>query len=208
MKRFLIFLFCAIALPYALSAQETDEKSKRILVKIAVIDIDEIRRNAEAVKDIHSQIGKFRIAFQSEIQKEEEALRSADQELGRQRAILTPEAFAEERRKFERRVIDYQRMGQTLKQQLAIAQNNAMGEVQKVLNEIIGEMAKNNNLTLILNRNQTIIVHSALDMTEIILKRLNERLPKVKVPEPKGSLTTAGSTDGAAPSAKVSEPGK
>lgn len=184
MKRLLIFLLCAITLPYALSAQETGEKEKQIQVKLAVIDINEIRRSADVAKDIRTQIGKFRNAFQNEIQKEEEALRSADQELGRQRAILTPEAFAEERRKFERRVVDYQNMGQTLKQQLANAQSNAMGEVQKVLNEIIGELAKTNNLTLIINRNQTILVHPALNITEIVLKKLNERLPKVKVSEP------------------------
>ena len=135
--RLFISMICALYLTAAVGPGVAQESQKvgTIRVKMAVIDMNEIRRNAAAVKDIRAQVENLRAAFQTEIKNEEEELRAANQELGRQRAILSSEAFTEERRKFEQRLAGVQRKVQQRKQNLDKALNDAMFEVQKSLNK-------------------------------------------------------------------------
>ena len=150
-------------------------------IKIAIIDIEAIRLHAAVVKDIRSQIVKFRKDYQATIQKEEVELRNANQELARKRAILSPEAFSEERRKFERRLADVQRMVQTRKQDLDKAQGDAMSKVEGILNGIVLEMAKEKGFNLILRKSQTVLGAKSLHITKEVLKRLDKILPSLKL---------------------------
>ncbi len=150
-------------------------------IKIAIIDIDAIRLHAAVVKDIRSQIVKFRKVYQDTIQKEEEELRNANQELARKRAILSPEAFSEERRKFERRLADVQRMVQTRRQDLDKAQGDAMSKVEGTLNGIVLEMAKEKGFDLILRKSQTVLGAKSLHITKEVLERLDKKLPSLKL---------------------------
>ena len=55
----------------------------------------------------------------------------------KKRAILSPEAFAKQRREFEQRVIGVQKLVQKRKRQLDQAQVDAMFKVEGQLNKII-----------------------------------------------------------------------
>jgi Skp family chaperone for outer membrane proteins len=174
-----LLAFLGTALPIPAAAQDDGGR-----FKLAVIDVEMIRRNAAAVKDIQSQIGEFRTDFQNDIQKEEEALRKAQQEVARQRAILSPEAFAEERRKFEQNVVEVQRRVQQRKQALGEAQVRAMREVEKAVNEIVAEMVKEHGLSLILKRKDAVFVTPQLEISQVVLERLDKKLPSVKISAP------------------------
>lgn len=166
-------------LTFPVAAQEQEAQ-----LKIAIIDIDAIKRNAAVVKDIRSQIGTYRSAFQAEIQKEETELRNSNQVLARQRTILSPEAFAVERRKFEQRVVLVQRKVQQRKQELEKAQGTAMRTVLAALNEIITGIASERNLTLILRANQVILSAPSLNISKEVLERLDNMLPSLAIAEP------------------------
>lgn len=153
-------------------------------LKIAVIDLDIIRRDAAVVRDIRQQLGRYRARFQADIQKEEEEVRNADQELARQRAILAPETFAEARRKFKQRLAEAQRMVQQRKQALDKSRSEAMGEVNRNLNQVVADIARENSLTFILRRGQTVLWPKSLDITAKVLEQLNAKLPLLNVPEP------------------------
>ncbi len=167
------------------AAQQPDaDKDVITLLNMAVIDTEVIRRNSMAFKDIGAQIAKYRKAIQADIQKEEEALRSANEELARKRAILAPETFAEERRQFEERLVQVQRTVQKRKKGLERVGFEALKKVEAVLNKIITEVAKEQSLGLILRKNQTVLVAKELDITPYVLKRLDTALPALKVSDP------------------------
>lgn len=153
-------------------------------IKIAVVDINIILRDALAFKSIRRQIGEFRKTFQDEIKKEEEALRNANQELARQRTLLSAEAFADKRREFEQKVVAVQRLVRQRKQNLAKSQSDATGQIQKSLNEIVTAIAKEQNISLILRKDQTILAYPQLQITKTVLERLDAIAPSVKVAEP------------------------
>jgi outer membrane protein len=155
-----------------------------VRVKLATLDIDAIQRDASAIKDIRAQIEKFQETFRAEIEKENTALRDADQELRRQRTILAPEAFTAERQKFEARVAEVQRLSQKRRTDLDTSFRNAMQTVQKTLNDVVEQTAKDAEITLIIRTDQLVFRHPGLDITKVVLDRLNQKLAKVKVAPP------------------------
>ena len=153
-------------------------------IKIGVIDINMIIRDALAFNAIREQIAKYRKVFQTEIQKEEEALRNANQELTRQRTLLSAEAFTEKRRDFEKRVTEVQRLVQKRKQNLDRVQGAAMGKIQKSLQDIVTAFALEQDIALIVRKEQTILASNTLLITKVVLDRLNSVMPTVKVALP------------------------
>lgn len=168
-------------------AQEKGAKAKKKdqgrYVNLAVIDIEAIRQRAKVVKNIRKQIGKYQVSFRDAIQKEEEKLRKANQELERKRTIMSPEAFGEERKKFEENFLNVQRMVQIRKRKLDQAQFEAMRKVELKLNAIVTDLAKKNNLNLILRRSQTVLVTPILSITNEVLKEIDKDMPTLKVPD-------------------------
>ena len=165
-------------------AQAQAPAEQPVRVKMATLDIDAVQRDALAIKDIRAQIEKFQETFRAEIEKENTALRDADQELRRQRTILAPEAFTAERQKFEARVGEVQRLSQKRRKDLDTSFGNAMLTVQKTLNDVVEQTAKDGELTMIIRTDQLVFRHPGLDITKIVIDRLNQKLAKVKVAPP------------------------
>ena len=155
-----------------------------VQIPVAIIDVQVILVDAKAVKNIREQITKFGTQFEEEIEKERNKIRTANQELARQRTILSPEAFAEKRRKFEQRVVEVQRLVQQRQRELDKSRNEAMIVLNKAYTEIVWKIAKELNLAVILRKNQTAYAVPSLDITRKVLTRLDEKLPTVKVSKP------------------------
>ena len=155
-----------------------------VLPTITVLDVGQIRRDAASVKSIRDQIVNYQNNFQSEIQKEQEQLRVAQQELAKKQSLLAPEAFADERRKFEQKVVSVQQLVQEKRRALDEVQQTAMLQVEKTLNEIVANMASKNGYAVVLRRSQVVIVDSSLDITASVLAELDKKLPTVKVDLP------------------------
>ncbi|MBT7293901.1 MAG: hypothetical protein HN838_15365, partial [Rhodospirillaceae bacterium] len=60
---------------------------------IGIVEIQAIMREALAAKSIQGQIEARRTRYQGEISAEEGRLRELEQELAKQRSVLSPEAY-------------------------------------------------------------------------------------------------------------------
>ena len=152
--------------------------------KIAVINLVHIRRNAAVIKNINQQIFGFQNNVKISIEKEESVLRKAKQDLTKKRAILAPEVYTEERRKFEQGVVKLQRNIQNQKQNLNKIKIKAMGKVEKILNGIITKLAKERDYLLILRTDNTVLSSRKLDITKEILTKLNNQITTLKIEPP------------------------
>ena len=178
-------LTAGMAAPLAM-AQPATAQQKMKPVAIAVIDGQRIEREAMAIKDAREQLQRVRSAYQAEVAKEEEKFRAEEQELARQRTVLTGEAFDARRRDFERRVTEVQRQVQERSRQLEQSFNDVRGEVGKAMVVIIGDLAKERDFSLVIHRAQTAYRADGLDITDEVLKRLDKKLPTFKVNLPPG----------------------
>lgn len=182
--RRLAILALVSVLVFSISAQAQQASGTNAAIKVAVIDMDEITQKAKAVKGIRDQIAKYRTTLQTQIQSEEQALRTADQELARQRTILSPEAFNVERQKLGQRVQAFGRKVDHLKREFIRIENQSMGEVQIALSKVVTAAADEFKYTLILRKDQTMLAAKSHDVTPMIIERLDKALPTVKVPAP------------------------
>jgi Skp family chaperone for outer membrane proteins len=153
-------------------------------MRIAVLDVERVRRSAQAVKTIHAQLGTYVDAYRRETQKEEQEIRTAQEELARKRLIVTPEAYAEERRKLEEQLIRAQTRVQERRQSLERVNAEAMQQVQDVLGRIVGDVASEQQLTLILRKDQVVFMKPDLEITDQVLQRLDRQLPSVNIGDP------------------------
>lgn len=151
---------------------------------IAVVDVEKIRENATAAKSVRDQLVKQQSTYQDDIAKTENDLRNAEQDLNKQRTVLSPEAFNQRRQQFEQRVAEFQRSVQARRKQLDDAYKNSMVQVNKVVVEVIQEVAAARGASLMLPRSQIILSHPAMEVTDEVLDQVNRKLPTVKVTLP------------------------
>lgn len=152
---------------------------------VAVIDIQVVMRDSSAAKDVRVQRDKYLQTYQADFSKDEEKLRQADQELSRQRSVLTAEAFAEKRQGFEQQVAAFQRKVQGRRRGLDRAYNTAMSQLQDALIKVTDELAQEKGANLILLKSQTFLLDPKMEITAAAIERLNKKMPSVKFPEPK-----------------------
>lgn len=173
----------AVALPVAAQAQA----GKVPPAVIAVIDSQRINREAAALKNARQQLEQYRSGFQSEIAKEEEKLRGEEQELARQRSVLAPEMFEQRRQAFQGKVVALQKRIQERSQSLEKMLNSVREQVTVQVVEILKDLSKERGYNMVLDRAQVqIVVGDNIEITPEVLKRLDQRLPTVKVALPAG----------------------
>lgn len=158
---------------------------------VAVVDIDRIRENSTAAKSVREQLDKHRSTFQDEISKQENELRNAEQDLNKQRSVLSPDAFNQRRQQFEQRVADVQRQVQSRRRQLETAFQNSMSEVNKAVVDAVQEVAVEHGANLVLPKTYIVMVDKAMELTDEVLALVNKKLPGIKVTLPAPVLAPA-----------------
>ena len=151
---------------------------------LAIIDVQKVRRNSTAVKALSKRIAKQKVQHQDELREQERSLRKADQELTRQRSILSPEAYAQKRGELERRVATLQREAQNRKRGLDKVFAQGMAKVQAELNKVATEIAEEHGLDLILSKTTVVLVKPKFELTQEAVRRLNARLPDLPAAQP------------------------
>ena len=144
---------------------------------IAIVEFQAIMRNAAAAKSIQVQIEARRSEYQAQISTEEGRLRELEQELTRQRSVLSPEAYAKRRQEFEGDVAAVQRIVMDRRHELDQAYANGVRELQLELSDIIAEIAVERGITVVVPESQTLFVDNNLKISREVLKRLDERMP-------------------------------
>lgn len=172
MKKYIIIGL--IALFSSVSVQAT-------AATVAVVDMQKILQESTAAKNIRQQINSKRDAYQAQITKEEENLRNEEKKIAEKRSALSPEAFEQERKKFNDKFVKVQRNVQEKRSKLDLALKQSLSIVNKNVIDIISELSKEHGFEIAIPTQQILYAGSALDITSEVLKRLNGKLPKVKV---------------------------
>ena len=150
---------------------------------VGVIDMQRILRESIAVQSLSAAVETRRDAYQEELREKEEAFRSADLELARQRSEFTPERFAQKRRELEQRASQLQRDFAERKKELDQLFGRGMAQVQQTLVQVSQEIATERGLDILLAKSTVVLVKPSLEITNEALARLNENLPDVALPD-------------------------
>jgi len=162
------------------SAQQTGPA-----VSIAVVDAQKILEECKASKTVQSALEKQRTSYQNDISQQENALRTADQDLSRQRASLSADDYEKKRQELEQKAATLRRDVQGKRQQLDRMFQTSMNTIRTSLLQVVDEIAAERKATLVLSKNQVVLSAKEYDITDEAMKRLNAKLPTVAVELPK-----------------------
>jgi len=176
----LFVVVAAASMPFSAIAQS----KSAVPLKIAIVDIAVVRKNAVANKKIGEQLLKIQNNINSQLQAEEKLLRDANAELARKRTLIAAEAFAAERKKYEQKVVAYQTKRQNSQNLMNQKVMEATNQINGKIAEIIGRYAEANKVTLVLERSNTMLAADAYYITDYVLGVLNKELPLVTITLP------------------------
>lgn len=148
---------------------------------VAVVNIQQVMKDSTAAKSVREQLEAKQKSFQAEITKKEESLQKEDQELAKQQKVLSKEAFADKAKAFRAKATEVQKEVQSKKALLDSAFEKSLSDIQKAVNEVIAEMAKEKGFKLAVPTSQILYSDSDMDISAEVLSRLNKKLPKVDV---------------------------
>ena len=148
---------------------------------IAVLNLEEIKSSSLAIKNINEQIQKKEAEFVAEIEKKSLDLKKQNDQLVKQQSILNEKAMEEKAKEFNNKVAEAQKDEQNKRTILGTAQMNAFEVVDQAVTKIVNQQAAENKFTLLMPSSSLFYFDPKLDITQDVLKKLNDSLKKVTV---------------------------
>ena len=149
--------------------------------KIAVVDTNLIVSTSAVAVDINRQVAKIQADMQTELQTKGNALRTEEENLKSQSAIMPQELYNQKAQEFQQKAVDYQREVQVKRQQLEIAIANANAEIQRALKPILQKVLQDTGATMLMEKALVLEQAPGLDVTTRVIEQLDLSLPSTTV---------------------------
>ena len=148
---------------------------------IAIIDINELLNNSKVAINANEQIEKISSQIQEQIADEEKNLLLEQNKLIEAQSIMAPEAFEQRRIEYEKNVQNFQIKSQNTLITLDNMVANIRAEILDEIKPILEEIADEKGITVILEKGTVILNADKMDITKIVLKKLDKNISKIKV---------------------------
>ena len=148
---------------------------------IFYIDMQFVMNNSLAGKSIINKLNKKTKTNQTKFTKIEEVLKKEETEIVSQKNILEKDKYNNKVKNFKDKVSKYQLERKKTLNEISDKKIKAQGVLANSLTPILAEYAKKNSINFILRKESIIIGKSALDLTQIILKLLDEKIKDIKL---------------------------
>jgi Skp family chaperone for outer membrane proteins len=147
---------------------------------IAVVEQATLDKSA-ALKSIIDQVEKKRTEVQKEMTKYETELKAQDKKLADEQKNLSEKEVAEKRQAFEKRVREIQEKIEIRRAQMELGVEDAKKKVYDAFLKAAEEVRKKAGANLVMYKETIIDADKSFDLTDEVLKKLNETLPSVTV---------------------------
>ena len=143
---------------------------------IAYFDVDKVLSNSMVGKSLTSQIRKLNKSNTEKFNKIEEKLKDEDKALLAKKNILSKEDFIKEFNKLKMDVAKYKKTRNTNIKETSIKGVNGTKKLLSIMSPILAKYAVENNISIILDKKNIIIGKTELDITDKILKLIDEKI--------------------------------
>jgi outer membrane protein len=149
--------------------------------RVVVIDRNFIMQRSAPGRDMMAQTQNLTKAAETQFKKEEEALTTEAGQLQQQMAIMAADVRAQKEKDFLTRQQAFQDRLQKRQTEIQAGFTKAAQQLERALEPILQQVMKERGANMILDRQSVIIAASDIDITPIVVQRLDKALPKVKV---------------------------
>jgi Skp family chaperone for outer membrane proteins len=148
---------------------------------ILVIDRNAILRASKVGQSIVQQVNGYSQAAEKEFKAQADSLRSQEQQLQQQVAILAPDVKAKKIKAFQAQQQAFQQKVQTRQTQIQGGVLQARQQVEKALGPILQGILRERHANLLFDRNAIVLGTVNIDVTGVAIQRLDQKMPSVKV---------------------------
>ena len=144
-------------------------------LKVAVVDIQRALDNSDMLKKARNVFQKKFAPDKKKVRKMEIDLRQLKADLEKRKNLLTGEAVAELSEEYQRKLRSYQRFRQDA--QAVVDRENRRLTIKnnEIMKQVLDELVKENGFSLILAKGQYLFASSSIDITDLVIARLNAR---------------------------------
>ena len=184
---FLLFFLSNITIFQNAFAQEETKSSKieKINFPAAVIDMKVVLSKSSAFTTLQKEIQKLEKNYKEEIQNEENLLRKEQEKLVAQKSVLSAEEFKEKEDTFKQKVNKIQGKVEKIRRELESTMAKGMQVIQQEAVKHMKEIAKKEGYLLVFDANTTVISADRINISNIVVDKLNKSLPKITVEKKK-----------------------
>ena len=169
MKHFIKYFLISFFLLYCstLSAQD----------KVAILNLKYVLNESKAGKSAQVFLKK---SYQDNIKKFkdiESALKKEESDLLSKKTVLSKEEYTKKSDTLRKRVIDYKSQRRAAMDKITTLRNESRSTLIKSINPILATYVKENNISVVINKDSTLAGNPENDITTIIVEKLNKVLP-------------------------------
>jgi len=146
---------------------------------IAVVDIQFIVGKSTAAVKVREYLENMKSEFGVELKTEEDALKKMQEELGSQRSILPPDEFSVMENDFRKKVENLQKTVADKNQLLENLLSQSIKIIQTEAIKIITNIGREKGLALALDTSSVVIAADSINISKIVIERLNTNLEEV-----------------------------
>ena len=156
------------------------QSSNLLAEKIVYLNIEKIMKESKAGQSIIKKINETNQKNLKKFKKIEEDLKNDEQDLIAKKNILSEEEFKKKFDLLKKKINDYKILRQNSIQDITAKRKNASSEFFKKINPILGKYATDNEISFILQKKNIIMGKTELDITDDILKIVDNEVSKIK----------------------------
>ena len=149
--------------------------------EIRYLDLKLIMNNSNAGKNILKKLNKENTINNNFFKKNEEIFKNDEQRLVKQKNIINKIDFENQLRILEKKIKKYNIIKNNKIKSLSEKRIKARSELYKVINPILVKYSEKNNISMIFKKENLIIGKSNSDITQDILKEINNQISKIDI---------------------------
>ena len=149
--------------------------------KIVYIDMKYVLNNSKAGKGAQDYLKKALQQNQKKFVNTEKELKKEESELLEKRNILTKEEYAKKTDILRKKVIDYQSQRRVSFDKIANLRIESRQRLLEAIEPILETHIKENNVSLVIDKKDTLGGNPVYDITKTIVEKLNKTLPSLNL---------------------------
>ncbi len=151
-------------------------------LKIGVIDILQINKEAKVMKSLNSQKEKMIKDIQTSVIGKRKELEKREQDLKVKQPVMNEKAFAKEVQMFQMDMLNFDKQTQKKLANIEEGYVSALQKIQKdYLDRILYKLGKEKSFSLILSAQNAVVLDKTLDITKEAIDALNNEVKELKL---------------------------
>jgi len=171
MKHLIKYLFITIIIVFSTNVNAQD--------KVAMLDLKFVLNQSKAGKGAQDFLKKSYTNNIKKFKDIENALKKEEQDLLSKKTVISKEEYTKKTDELRKKVIDYKSQRRAAMDKITSQRAESREILIKSIEPILDAYIKENNISIVINKSNTLGGNPENDITKIIVEKLNKVLPSL-----------------------------